>query len=178
MNYSPYIFPGLQNVNEILVSRRTAKPDIVVGKIIETVLAYYQMPAEMVFRKLRKREVVMCRQVMHYMCYKFTGIHLRMIGQLIHHGKAFDHSSVLHSIREVSTQMDVNDQLRKEVEEIQGMLLAGDYKVCRNTNLSSARKKTVPKKDHKVVFPHRQDPTPIVRAEWKSEHERVIEKYA
>jgi predicted phage tail protein len=132
----------------------------------------------MVFRKRRKREVVLCRQVMHYLAYKYTDISLVKLGALLHHGKAFDHSSLIHSIRQISNQMEYDDQLSAQVESLECMLRQDEYRIRRNTALAKVVREKIKKKQHKVMEPVKADPVPFVRSTFQAEHERVIEKYA
>lgn len=90
-------------VKEILgkmVKRQMA--ELTVERIQEVVCEYFNMPAQLLQEKTRKREVVQARQLAMYFSKNFTNASLSYIGNQI--GKK-DHTTVLYACKAVSDQM-------------------------------------------------------------------------
>lgn len=107
-------------VKEILgkmVKRQMA--ELTVERIREVVCEYFNMPAQLLQEKTRKREVVQARQLAMYFSKNFTNASLSYIGNQI--GKK-DHTTVLYACKAVSDQMETDRAFRSRVEELQKKL--------------------------------------------------------
>ncbi len=77
-------------------------------KLIYLILSVFGLSYEAVFitgRKCRKRELVICRQTIHYFIHKKTKFTLNEIGNLA--GRK-DHATVLHSIKSIKAIKSTN----------------------------------------------------------------------
>ena len=95
-----------------------SKP-ITVDNIVEKVCEYYKVDQSSIFTKTRKREVVQVRQVAMYLAKKYTETSSSKIGQMIGNK---DHATVLHAVKIVKGQVDVDKAFKAEVEEIESAL--------------------------------------------------------
>lgn len=99
MNY--WAFPGMKAIPV----RRTLPDNERVKIIITTVCRYFGVDPLHVTKKVRKREIVLCRQVAMYFIKKYTLLSLKTIGRDIFKGK--DHTTVIYSIRTISDQLSL-----------------------------------------------------------------------
>lgn len=107
-------------VKEILgkmVKRQMA--ELTVERIQEVVCEHFNMPAQLLQEKTRKREVVQARQLAMYFSKNFTNASLSYIGNQI--GKK-DHTTVLYACKAVADQMETDRAFRSQVEELQKKL--------------------------------------------------------
>ena len=95
------------------------KKPITVDSILEKVCQHYSVDSKDVFSACRKREITVARQVSMYLTQKHTKLPYARIGQLI--GKR-DHSTVMHSCRQVEKRISVDKDFRQELEDIENIL--------------------------------------------------------
>lgn len=114
MQISMYAIPGLRDA-ELPIQ---TKSDMVLIKIRDTVSQYYKIPPEKIFRKCRKREVVVARQCMHSLARRFTNFSLEKIGEVFHNGRPMDHTSVRHSVQLIKDLCDTDPELRRQYDEL------------------------------------------------------------
>jgi hypothetical protein len=73
--------------------------------------------------KCRKRDIVLPRQIMHYLAKKYTKYSLAAIGSEYPAGnKPFDHTTIRHSVKTVLDLMDTDSDLRNDIHEIEYQL--------------------------------------------------------
>lgn len=97
------------------VVRYEAKP-ISIEQIVEKVCKHYDIDSSSLNSKSRKREVVVVRQVAMFLSKKMTDSSNSVIGQYI--GQR-DHATVIHACKTVKSQVEVDKEFRKEIEEIE-----------------------------------------------------------
>lgn len=114
---SIYALPGLRYRDPL--PYKVYGPNLKAERIIALVLSYYCMEREDVFRKSRKREVVLSRQVMHYLIKMNTKLTLKQIGELVSGKRALDHTTVMHSIATVKDLMATDPDFKQAVLQIQ-----------------------------------------------------------
>lgn len=113
------------NIDMALVERvvkRAVKTDdmpLTVDDILDCVCRHYEVTPNAVKGKSRKREVVVPRQLAMYLANKYTNIPATRIGKLIGNR---DHSTVLHSISKVETQLSTDKLFAAETEKIEKSL--------------------------------------------------------
>lgn len=98
---------------------KVEKKQLTVENIIDKVCAHYEMNASSIQSRSRKREVVLARQIAMYLAKKHTDASSTQIGQLV--GKK-DHATVLHSCKIIKDQLEVDKELRSQLEEIENEL--------------------------------------------------------
>ena len=89
--------------------------EITVEKIRDVVCTYFNLSVDAISTKSRKREVVQTRQIAMYLSRLMTKSPLSTIGSLI--GKR-DHATVLHAEKTVGDLMQIDKNLRAQIDEI------------------------------------------------------------
>jgi chromosomal replication initiator protein len=94
---------------------KSQKTKFSLDDIIETVADYYKIPVNKIREKDRRKEVAHCRQVGMYIAKTFTNYSLKTIG-LNFGGR--DHSTVIHSIKNIEKLKNKNQSLLNDIEYI------------------------------------------------------------
>ncbi|RPG64654.1 MAG: chromosomal replication initiator protein DnaA [Flammeovirgaceae bacterium TMED290] len=89
--------------------------DINIAYIQEVVSKFFNISIYDMKDKVRKKEIVIARQVAMYFSKDFTNNSLKSIG--FHFGGR-DHSTVIHAVQSVNDMIDTDNIFRKNVEEI------------------------------------------------------------
>lgn len=100
-----------------MVKKQTT--ELTVERIQEIVCGHFNIPAELLQEKTRKREVVQARQLAMYFSKNYTKASLSYIGNQI--GKK-DHATVLYACKAVADLMETDRKFKIQVEEIQQKL--------------------------------------------------------
>jgi chromosomal replication initiator protein len=95
---------------------KTAERQLTIENIQKMVVEFYDLPYESLQEKTRKQEIVQARQVTMYLAKKFTKMSLKAIGT---HFGGYDHTTVLHSCKQVKNQMDINQEYKAAVLQLQ-----------------------------------------------------------
>lgn len=93
------------------------------GLILDVVSDYYKMDRMQIFKKTRKRNIVLVRQMFYYMCRKNNPDYIVGLGLI---GKYYsdvtkcprDHATVLHACNKIKDLMDVYDSVLKMEKDI------------------------------------------------------------
>jgi len=93
--------------------------EISIDFIQKLVCDFFNIPAEIINSKTRKREIVQARQLAMYFAKKHTKASLATIG--LHCGNK-DHATVLHACRTVNNLIETDKQFRSYVEELDNKL--------------------------------------------------------
>lgn len=86
--------------------------------IAEQVSSYYNIPADDLFTRSRKREINDARQVVMYMTKKHTSLPLTAIGSRL----SRSHATVLHAVNNIENRLATEPQLRNDLAEIEQAL--------------------------------------------------------
>ena len=86
-----------------------------VDYIQKIVAEYFDVSAKLLRDKVRKKEIVIARQVAMFFSKEFTRHSLKAIGM---HFGGRDHSTVIHSIQSVEDMMDTNAGFKSSIEEL------------------------------------------------------------
>ena len=89
--------------------------EVDIDYIQKTVAEYFDVNARALKDKIRKKEIVMARQVAMYLAKMFTRHSLKAIGM---HFGGRDHSTVIHSIQAVEDMMDTNAGFRSSIKDL------------------------------------------------------------
>ena len=92
---------------------------ITIDEIIKAVCTHFNIEADAIYTKSRKREVVQARQIAMYLAKNNTELSTAKIGAQIG-GK--DHATVLHACKTIKEQREVDKCLREDVDKIQASL--------------------------------------------------------
>lgn len=104
-----------------ILGKMVKKPisELTVEKIQQVVCSHFNIPAELMQEKTRKREVVQARQLAMYFSKNYTKSSLSYIGSQI--GKK-DHATVLYACKAVTDLMETDRKFKLQVEELQKKL--------------------------------------------------------
>jgi len=117
-------FAKLNKVELSLASAEEALKDIIYPEkakeitptlIINVVAEHFGVKPEDITSKRRNSEFVQPRQVVMYLCSKYTNNSLANIGKIL--GKK-DHTTVIHGIKKVTAELEINEEFKNKVEII------------------------------------------------------------
>jgi len=100
--------------------KRIAKETLFCEQTIETVARQFALDDDFRSVNTRKREYVYARQICMMLIKKHTNLSLGRIGELI--GDK-DHATVLHANKTILNLMQINKNIRSEVNEIERLIL-------------------------------------------------------
>ncbi len=89
--------------------------DVSVDFIQKTVAEYFKVDLESLKSKIKKREIVIPRQVAMYFCKRYTQLTLALIGNNF---GGRDHSTVIHALESVEDMMKTDANFKSSVEEL------------------------------------------------------------
>ena len=93
--------------------------EVGIDYIQKTVSEYYKVDVELLKDKIRKKEIVIARQVAMYFAKEYTNHSLKGIG---YHFGGRDHSTVIHAVQSVNDMMDVDANFKSQIEELKKKL--------------------------------------------------------
>lgn len=82
--------------------------DVSFDKIVEVAAEYFDIEKTLLFRKSRKREIIIARHIIQYLAYKKSRLSLKRIG-LLTGGR--DHTTVIHAKTKVEHMLATNDDV-------------------------------------------------------------------
>ncbi|MCU0397800.1 MAG: chromosomal replication initiator protein DnaA [Cyclobacteriaceae bacterium] len=89
--------------------------DVSVDYIQKTVAEYFKVDLDSMKGKVKKREIVIPRQVAMYFCKRYTQLTLALIGENF---GGRDHSTVIHALESVEDMMKTDSNFKSSVEEL------------------------------------------------------------
>ncbi|MFM7195574.1 MAG: helix-turn-helix domain-containing protein, partial [Bacteroidota bacterium] len=89
--------------------------DVSVDFIQKTVADYFRTDPEMMKSKVKKREIVIPRQVAMYFSKRFTQLTLQLIGENF---GGRDHSTVIHALESVEDMMKLDQNFKNQIDEL------------------------------------------------------------
>ena len=89
--------------------------DVSVDFIQKTVADYFKVNIEQLKSKVKKREIVIPRQVSMYFCKRYTQLTLALIGENF---GGRDHSTVIHALESVEDMMKTDANFKASVEDL------------------------------------------------------------
>ncbi len=90
--------------------------------IQRTVADYYNLDVDKLASATRRRHVVLARQISMFLVKQFTDQSLKSIGRLF---GGRDHSTVLYSIKTVRDLIETNDEIKKDLADLERKIRAG-----------------------------------------------------
>lgn len=105
------------------VIKRSVKVErhpLTIDDIVETVCRHYNVTAEALSSKSRRRELVTARQVTMYLAQKHTKMPATRIGKLTANR---DHSTVTHSCKTIEQRLQTDNNFKKELAAIEQALV-------------------------------------------------------
>ncbi len=89
--------------------------DVSVDFIQKTVSEYFKVDLDSLKSKIKKREIVIPRQVAMYFCKRYTQLTLALIGENF---GGRDHSTVIHALESVEDMMKTDPNFKVSVDEL------------------------------------------------------------
>jgi chromosomal replication initiator protein len=89
--------------------------DVSVDYIQKTVADYFKVELEQMKSKVKKREIVIPRQVAMYFCKRYTQLTLALIGENF---GGRDHSTVIHALESVEDMMKTDANFKNSVDDL------------------------------------------------------------
>ncbi|MBX2898000.1 MAG: chromosomal replication initiator protein DnaA [Cyclobacteriaceae bacterium] len=89
--------------------------DVSVDYIQKTVADYFKVGLDQMKSKVKKREIVIPRQVAMYFCKRYTQLTLALIGENF---GGRDHSTVIHALESVEDMMKTDVNFKNSVEDL------------------------------------------------------------
>ncbi|MEM6524345.1 MAG: chromosomal replication initiator protein DnaA [Bacteroidota bacterium] len=93
--------------------------EVGIDYIQKTVAEYFKVEVDSLKDKIRKKEIVIARQVAMYFSKEYTNHSLKSIG---YHFGGRDHSTVIHAVQSVNDMIDTNANFKSSVEELKKKL--------------------------------------------------------
>ena len=91
--------------------------------IVDVCCSYFGVEKEYVFTRSRKSEKVMVRQIMQYLMHSYTTMTLVDIAEYFKfHGSIGNHSTVIHSIKNVKDRMEYERVYKDDIKKIERIL--------------------------------------------------------
>lgn len=95
---------------------KDSNKEIDIDFIQKTVANFFKITKEEMKDKIRKKEIVIARQVAMYFSKGFTNHSLKSIGN---HFGGRDHSTVIHAVQSVNDMIDTNNIFKHNIEDLQ-----------------------------------------------------------
>jgi chromosomal replication initiator protein len=121
MNASPVTIELAQAVlSNVLYNPK--KRQVTPERIAQTVSEYYGVGLDALKGQKREKTIVMPRQIAMFLMREETDVSLLRIGAEL---GGRDHSTVLHACDKINREMQVNDELRREVAAVRELIYSG-----------------------------------------------------
>lgn len=114
----PQLFAGLTDMNKnryVIHLKVSPTTKFTADEIIVYICIKYNIQREVLESKLRKREVVVARQICCYFLQKRCKLPLKTIGRLF---GGRDHSTVIYAINTINDLMDTQKAFKQEIKEL------------------------------------------------------------
>jgi len=103
------------NSTKKLIYQQMQKKYISINKITETVIKYYDISYNNLKMKDKKKSITLIRQIIFYLCKKFTKNSLSEIGGFL---EQYDHTTVLHSYNKIKKIKKENLKINKDISTL------------------------------------------------------------
>ena len=107
------IYPPAKQVLKNIV--KEIQSDVSVDFIQKTVADYFKVSLDSLKAKVKKREIVIPRQLAMYFCKRYTQLTLALIGENF---GGRDHSTVIHALESVEDMMKADVNFKNSVDEL------------------------------------------------------------
>lgn len=109
-----------QYLREILPNGQKKRPTIITVDMIQQEVAnYYNMTLEDLLSKKRLKNIAVPRQIAMYLCRNLTDVSYTVLGASFG-GK--DHTTVMHSVEKITSELEKNIVLQNDIEKITSIL--------------------------------------------------------
>ena len=115
MDLSSYFIIIISLIGYALAFQSYTNKKINIDYIQNTVANYFKITKEKMKDKIRKKEIVIARQVAMYFSKDFTNHSLKSIGN---HFGGRDHSTVIHAVQSVNDMIDTDNIFRNNIQDL------------------------------------------------------------
>jgi chromosomal replication initiator protein len=110
---------SLQTVKDLIRDNVNSQNTVRVEDVVETVANFYNIDADKVHEKTRKRKIVRPRQIIMFLLREDYNFAYPAIGEKI--GDR-DHTTVIHSYKKINEQLDTDSDLAQDIHQIRALL--------------------------------------------------------
>jgi len=99
--------------------------ELTIDDIVVIICRYFNITAQSLFKKSRKREIITARMGFYYLAKNNTKLSLAAIGSVaLDYGreKKIDHATVLHGLNELSDLISVEKNLEDMIDELNELI--------------------------------------------------------
>ncbi len=112
--------PDIAEVRQSLRSFTRPQKNISVKNVVDKVAEFYGIDEESIYEKTRRREVVRPRQIIMFLLREDFNISYPTIGTKL---GGRDHTTVIHSCEKIKREIQVDNDLLKEIQNIRTLLV-------------------------------------------------------
>jgi chromosomal replication initiator protein len=112
--------PDIAEVRQSLRSFTRPQKNISVKNVVDRVAEFYGIDEDSIYEKTRRREVVRPRQIIMYILREDFNISYPTIGSKL---GGRDHTTVIHSCEKIKREINVDNDLQKEIQNIRTLLV-------------------------------------------------------
>lgn len=110
---------NLEFCQRIMQSFRRERKEITLDRIMECICQFYDVRAEDIYGKSRKAHIAQARHMCMYLAQEHVQMTASKIGAMIGNR---DHSTVIHSVKTVKQQLDVDKNVQQDVQQLEKMI--------------------------------------------------------
>jgi len=121
---------NMSEVKNLLKNNAKPKKNVSVKEIVKIISGFYNIDENSIYEKTRRKEVVKPRQIIMYILRKDFNVSYPSIGEKL---GGRDHTTVIHSCKKISGELENNNLLEQELEQIRSMFknLKGSLIFCK-----------------------------------------------
>ncbi|MCD8495145.1 MAG: hypothetical protein LRY46_03555 [Candidatus Pacebacteria bacterium] len=110
---------SLEDVKKLIKNNVSSKKNISVEHIVKVVTDFYNIEAQSIYDKTRRKEIVHSRQVIMYLMREDFNISFPAIGRKL---GGRDHTTVIHSHARIRDDIAKEPHIAQEIEQIRSIL--------------------------------------------------------
>jgi hypothetical protein len=118
-------------IDKIFVNEKQSYNLLFADFVKKIVCSYYDVDESLMNCKIRRREVVKCRQISMYLLKKHSNMSLTVLGGEF--GK--DHATVLHAVKTINNYLDWDKDLRIEIQELEKIVILKSGAMLKNYSI-------------------------------------------
>lgn len=108
----------VHEVRQLIKHNISTKKSLSIQEVVAIVADYYSLAPEMMYKKSRQKEIVRPRQIAMYILREVYDHSFPSIGEKL---GGRDHTTVMHSVDKIKTELQNNPVLMQEIDEIKSL---------------------------------------------------------
>lgn len=109
---------NLEEVKNLIKNNTNSNKQISVKDLVKIVTSFYNLEADIIYKKTRKQEIVKPRQLIMYILREDFNVSYPSIGEKL---GGRDHTTVMHSCEKIKKDLKNNSLLMQELEQIRSI---------------------------------------------------------